>query len=270
MQPIKTSIPNLTERLQVENNRREETGAHLNLESKADQYECNQCQDERVIFDPVRNVAQQCSCVKQRRLEQMFKNSQISVPFRQLQFENYITVNKHPLIERGKACATTYVSKFGEIQRERRNSLALLGLPGVGKTHLICAIANSLISQGMPCLYFQHIEGFSDLRSNMNDLDQKVRTMKEVDVLVWDDLFKLKSGQEPTPFEFKVTFEVINYRYLNHKPIVISSERDRDELCAIDEAIGSRVIEMTRGFTVTYRLTEYEKANGISLNHRLM
>ncbi|MGF9979306.1 hypothetical protein [Viridibacillus arvi] len=45
-------------------------------------------------------------------------------------------------------------------------------------------------------------------------------------------------------------YEIINHRYLNYKPMLISSELGFGELVTINEALGSRIFEMCEGFAV--------------------
>ena len=45
-------------------------------------------------------------------------------------------------------------------------------------------------------------------------------------------------------------FEIINYRYINKLPIIVSSEYSIDELLNFDEAIGSRIYEMCKDYLV--------------------
>src|SRR5690606_28331605 len=97
------------------------------------------------------------------------------------------------------------------------NWLVLLGEPGCGKTHLSMAVANQLLQQHVPVLYFQHVEGFSEMKDMLKSEDgikKRLDQMKKVQLLVWDDLWKRKKGQEPRPWEFETVFEILNYRYL--------------------------------------------------------
>ncbi|MBQ3423200.1 MAG: DNA replication protein, partial [Romboutsia sp.] len=80
---------------------------------------------------------------------------------------------------------------------------------------------------------------------------------KNARVLLIDDLFK----GSVTPSDINIMFEIINYRYLNKKPMIISTEKYLDDLLSIDEALGSRIIEMCgthnlelRGRHLNYRL----------------
>lgn len=231
-------------------------------------YTCSICQDRQIIYDPVRNVGRQCKCVEARRIQRIFKNSSISLEFQKLRLHSYKTEGRHHLVKRAKLCAQEYLEHFFEIREQKDNFLMFLGDSGAGKTHLICSVANELMKKGITCLYFPYVEGFKMLKRDLNSLEEKVHLMRTVDVLLLDDMFKKKKGKPPTDFEFDVMFDVINDRYLTHRPILISSELDRDGLIDIDEALASRIIERSKGHTVTFRLTPEEKERGLTLNYR--
>jgi hypothetical protein len=84
------------------------------------------------------------------------------------------------------------------------------------------------------------------VKDDLNKLESKMTEMREVEVLFIDDLFK----RGATGFEIKTMYLVINYRYLNHKPVLISSEYLVDKLLDIDEALGSRIREMSKDYLV--------------------
>ncbi|TWG67699.1 hypothetical protein L605_000300004590 [Bacillus subtilis J26] len=74
--------------------------------------------------------------------------------------------------------------------------------------------------------------------------------MRKVEVLLIYDLFKPINGQ-PRVTDWQVEIQsVLNYRYLNHKPLLISSELTVDEILDIDEALGSRIHQMCRDYIV--------------------
>ncbi len=145
-----------------------------------------------------------------------------------------------------------------------------MGPPGSGKTHLLTAVCNALLSRNVSVHYFPWVGGSNDLRDAIRDGSETIHTlinrMKAVDALYIDDLFK--GRKEPTPFQLEFLFDVINDRYLNHKAIMISSERDIEQLCDIDEGIGSRIYEMCKDYTVIMRLTAQEQ--DLVLNYRLV
>lgn len=66
-----------------------------------------------------------------------------------------------------------------------------------------------------------------------------------------DDLFKVGRAADgtsnPTGADVSLAFEIINYRYVNHLPTIVSTEKSPQELVGIDEATGSRIIELAGG-----------------------
>lgn len=199
------------------------------------------------------NVAYICRCQQQKKLEKLFKASKITPAFQRKKFENFNFDDASASVRKMFETAKTYAEKFSEVKEQENNWLAFLGQPGSGKTHLLIAIANSLLEQGYSVLYFQHVEGFTELRDALRESGEdsaaaKIAEVKKAPVLLWDDLFK---GREtPTPWALEVVFEIVNYRYLNCLPTLFSSERLPQELLEIDEAIASRILERAKGRTV--------------------
>uniref|UniRef100_UPI00164B3367 DnaA ATPase domain-containing protein n=1 Tax=Bacillus tropicus TaxID=2026188 RepID=UPI00164B3367 len=78
----------------------------------------------------------------------------------------------------------------------RKNSIALLGRPGSGKTHLLTALSNYVMRQKQtPVLYLPFVEGFTDVKNDFDLFDAKLGRMKQADVLFIDDLFKPLNGK---------------------------------------------------------------------------
>lgn len=207
------------------------------------------------------------------RINNLLKSSEITEAFKQMGFGNFILDGKEQVIKDAHNCALTYFKNYESIKEDRTNSIALLGQAGAGKTHLLTAIANNLIQKKLvSVLYFPYVEGFNDLRDDFDLLETKLNRMKTVDVLFIDDLFKpvniqTKEGPykkpQATEWELKQLFSVINYRYLNHKPIMVSSELDIDGMIDLDEALTTRIAEMCENFMV---VVHGEKK---TLNYRL-
>lgn len=198
--------------------------------------------------------SKQCECVKKHRLNRLMRASEITEEFKSLRFTNFKTEGKPRVIVDAYECALEYYEEFHNIKKSRYNSIALLGQPGAGKTHLLTAISNELIQrQSIPVLYFPFVEGFNDLRDDFDKLEEKLSRMKSVDVLFIDDLFK-PTGKDRKPrateWQIEQMYAVINHRYLNHMPLLVSSELNVDELCDVDEALGTRIYQMCQDFTV--------------------
>lgn len=138
----------------------------------------------------------------------------------------------------------------------------LCGNPGSGKTHLALAIANNFINKKkLKVIYMPYRDIVTKIKQNMLDEEYYRKTLSKyqtADILLIDDLFKGKVNET----DINITFEIVNYRYLNNLPMIISTEYTVDKLLDFDEAIGSRIYEITRDY-----LVEIEgKAN----NYRLL
>ncbi len=209
----------------------------------------------------------QCSCIEWRRAQKLMRSSEITNDFKKLGFQNFRTEGKPELIKGAYECALSYFRSFNEIKGERQNSIALLGQPGAGKTHLLTAIANNLIrKKRVGVQYFPYVEGFNDLKDDFDKLEEKMERMKRTEVLFIDDLFK-PTGKDKKPratdWQIEQTYAVINHRYLNHMPVLISSELPIDQLVEVDEALATRIYEMCKDYLVLIQGDKFQ------LNHRL-
>lgn len=119
------------------------------------------------------------------------------------------------------------------------------GQSGCGKTHICTAITVRLIERGNPSNYMKWCDDSRTLKSLTMQAEYipAIERLKEIKVLCIDDLFK--GGV--TDADKRLAFEIINARYMKDLPTIISSEYRLTELARIDEAIGGRIAEMTKG-----------------------
>lgn len=194
------------------------------------------------------SLVRECDCVRIKKMKNIIERSGVSKAFQNLNFNSYKPITQTQ--EKMKQTAISYIMNFEKMGKTRHNSIAFLGQCGSGKTHLSIAIANTLMNKGIPVMYMPYRESITmlnqyvyyDEKLYQNKMDQ----YKNVNVLLIDDLFKGKA----TEADLKRMFEIINYRYLNMTPVIISSECNPTGLMSFDEAIGSRIIEMCENFTV--------------------
>ncbi|MFX0112031.1 MULTISPECIES: DnaA ATPase domain-containing protein [Bacillus] len=213
--------------------------------------------------------SRQCPCVAERAAQkiqmQLLSASNISERFKKMTFSSFKTAGKPQVIQEMRECAFEYAKAFQDIKNTDENSIALLGQSGVGKTHLLSAVANGFIeTYKIPVLYFPYLEGMTDLRKNFDKLPEKMDLLKNIDVLFIDDLFKSRTNEndELKTWPFLQMQEIINYRYQHQKPIMLSSELTFEDFIQMDEAFGTRLFSMCKNFTVTIE-------KNIKLNHRL-
>lgn len=213
-------------------------------------FNCEICKDDGFIIKVENDseFAVICACRNKKKIEQIMKSSEITKEFLNLGFSNFLIEDVPKVVISARNTALEYLNNFDVIRNKRVNSISLLGASGSGKTHLLTAISNNLMRKGVSVFYFPFVEGFNELKQNLNEMYSKIENMKTVEVLFVDDLFK---GRETvTQFQLEQMYAVFNYRYLNHLPVLLSSEKIIDELCQIDVALGSRIFEMSRNYLV--------------------
>lgn len=224
-------------------------------------YKCEKCKDRGLYFID-NNTVRPCDCRETRKRERLLHGSQITEEFQSLSFANFQHRGAPDIISKMFTMAVKYRQDFPSIKDERSNSIAFLGQPGTGKTHLISAIANELIKEDLvEVVYFPYVEGFNAIKDDLEKLHRTIERLQTCEVLFIDDLYK---GRDfPTGFVLEQLHAIINERYLNHRPTLISSEKTPDQLLDIDEAIGSRLLHMARGYTLEILGDRFE------LNYRL-
>lgn len=124
---------------------------------------------------------------------------------------------------------------------EKYNPFFLYGGPGLGKTHLVQAIGNELLSRNpkMKILYTPVSHFYSDfvdsIKNNRgNEFSQK---FQKLDVLIIDD-FQFIVGKDRSQEEF---FNIFNDLYQMNKQIIVTSDRLPSQIKTLDERLSSRL-----------------------------
>lgn len=200
-----------------------------------------------------------CECRQLRIAEDKLKASGVSEEFRNMRFENF---NYESSLETMEAYATAKsYSNFSKTFRvARQNSIILMGQVGSGKTHLAMAISNTLLDNSVGVIYMPYRSIITKIKQSITDEEnyqREINKYKEAQVLFIDDLFKGRI----TEADINVMFEIVDYRYFKKLPVVVTTEKTIDDLLEIDEAIGSRLYEMSKNHMVTMK--------GNKLNYRV-
>lgn len=221
------------------------------------EYRCVKCRDLTFIIED--GVATPCECRAIREAEEILKRSGVSEEFRKKRFDNYDYMFDVQCLDAYKK-ALSYVKSFENVRGIKNNSIVFMGQVGSGKTHLSMAIANELMDSGVGVVYMGYRDVIISLKQNIMDEENYRKMMGKFlrcNVLLIDDLFKGSVSKS----DVNIMFEIVNYRYFNNLPIIVSTEKSFDELIYIDEAVGSRIIEMGKGNLVAMK--------GKKMNYRI-
>ena len=209
-----------------------------------------------MTFILIDNEAVPCECRQVRQAEEILKKSGISEEFRNKRFNNFNYTIENQIYEAYKE-AYMYAKNFKSLEKERCNSIMFMGQVGAGKSHLSLAIANELMEDGVGVVYMSYrrlLQGLSRILW-MRFIIIELWASTNARVLLIDDLFKGKV----TESDINIMFELLNFRYFNKLPVIVSCEMDVDRILSVDEAIGSRLVEMckcveVKGKKLNYRM----------------
>ncbi len=108
--------------------------------------------------------------------------------------------------------------------------LLLQGGYGCGKTHLAAAIANFAVSMGVPTLFLTVPDLLDTLRFAYDDqgisFEERFEEIRNAKLLVLDDF----GTQNATGWAQEKLFQIVNYRYINKLPTVVTTNLALDEI----------------------------------------
>jgi chromosomal replication initiator protein len=163
-----------------------------------------------------------------------------------LTFDRFI-VNKanHMVYEAAKAVAESPDGAY--------NPLMIHGGVGLGKTHLLQAIANACANRNLNVIYIPSEVFTNELVQAIRDKRQAMfrEKYRRADVLIVDDV-QFISGKESTQEEF---FHTFNALYMFNKQIVLASDRPPDQLVTLEDRLRSR---FAGGLLVDLQPPEFE------------
>lgn len=158
----------------------------------------------------------------------------------QLTFENF-----EP---RGRIGLSSYQSDSIELAYNQGHQFAqsmqgwllLEGQFGSGKTHLAAAIANFVVGLGVPTLFLTVPDLLDTLRFSYDDpestFEQRFEEIRQISLLILDDF----GTQNATSWAQEKLFQIVNYRYINRLPLVVTTNLDLEQ---IEGRIRSRLMD---------------------------
>lgn len=227
--------------------------------NKDDGYDCRICRNHAMICKLVEepdgsysHTYVPCRCEEIRRSIIRMRRSGLKNIITDYTFDKYEATE--PWQEALKGAAMEYAHA-----KQPEGWFFIGGQSGAGKTHLCTAICREFLLEGRRVMYMLWRDEVVKLKGLVNDAAEYgalIDKYKKAEVLYIDDLFKTGKGpdgdiQRPTGADVNIAFEIINYRCNNPELLtIISSECTEDDLLDIDEAVGGRIIEKARAFSI--------------------
>ena len=191
---------------------------------------CPEANAEREAKEAQRKKEQAEAEAKERaeKIELMQKRAGMGDRERRKTFDTMEqTPDNFSAILEAKEYAAAYTNKT---QREK-SSLYICGDLGTGKTHLAAAIANKIIQHGRAVKFTTFSRMLQDIRSafyaeSRETEAEAVKRYQNAPILFIDDLGK----EKPTEWNIALLFSLIDFRYCNGLPTVITSNYTLDDL----------------------------------------
>lgn len=211
-------------------------------------YDCSKCMNRGNIAEPKDDgdiFFRECDCMRIRRCIWEMERSGLKNIIREKTFEAYN--DSEPWQKALKSSAMAYAEN-------PTGWLLFCGQSGSGKTHLCTAVCRKRLYAGDVVRYMAWRDKTSELKALALDNEHRaeiLQGLKTVQLLYIDDLYKTGRASNgscnPTSADIGLAFEIINYRCINRLVTIISTEKTVQELVEIDEATGSRIVEMAEG-----------------------
>lgn len=212
--------------------------------------------DEAVLFwvrqDEAVNAMQreQEEIQRQGRLAELFQRSMLPARWKERTFESYrVTPENEAAYERSR----WYAEHF----HPAADGLLFRGAVGLGKTHLAAAIAMHLLSKEHTVVFGTVTSLLGRIRSTYDDNRESerdvMRRLMRCELLIIDDMGK----EKVTDWVQQTVFEIINTRYDDNKPLIITTNMTipeiRNKYNENGEALVDRIFEMCKGVQLTGR-----------------
>lgn len=182
---------------------------------------------------------------KTRRIERLLKRSGL-IPEKTLATFELERLTKKVQRQLPKLCEGGFV--------DRAENLLTFGLPGRGKTHLVCAIGHALVHRGYQVLFTPTYRLVQSLLVAKRDLllEKELKRLDRFDAIILDDIGYVQQERD----EMEILFTFLGERYERKSVIITSnlvfSKWDRifkdpmTTAAAIDRVVHhSTILEMT-------------------------
>ncbi len=203
---------------------------------------------EKTPKESQKKKTQKESSLPQQSLKDSFNYNQINYLNPRYTFENFV-IGKN-----NQFCAAAAL-RVAQAPGQQMNPLFIYGGVGLGKTHILQAIANHIIANKSNLnILYMHVEQFIDefISSLKNEKVNSFRMkFRHADILLLDDVQYL----EQKDASMEMFFHTFNFLYQAQKQMVFTCDKPPKDLKDFEERIRNR---MEWGLTVQITPPDYE------------
>ena len=161
--------------------------------------------------------------------ERLYRLSNLEA-FKHFSFDNFSIQGRTGLGEEQISSLTSAHHTSRQFAQTLNGWLLLMGTYGCGKTHLAAAIANFAVQMGVPTLFLTVPDLLDWLRFSYGNSETNFETrfdeIRNIQLLVLDDL----GTQNTTAWAQEKLFQIINHRYVNRYPLVLTTNQSLEEV----------------------------------------
>jgi DNA replication protein DnaC len=252
---------------------------NIPLDYKEPTWDCEKCHDTGRIYR--NNQYLVCSCAKNDLRKRKQKNGNLPQHLHSATFANanlnyyeadLVTgsgMNYRENAQKIYSLASSFVQKYNSDAISQ--GLIIEGPIGSGKSYLLGCIANALIDRGIHFRYIVYSDLLQQIRSTYNqdspeaDEKQILNTVQQIPVLLIDDL----GTEKATEFASSTLYQIIDHRYREEKPIILSTNYSiknlKNRFPVMGERIFQRLLEMNKylelaGTVIVKKIEERQEA----------
>ena len=210
-----------------------------------------------------------CSCrseaIRDRTRSRLYRFSNLD-ELEHLTFDSFVPRGRMGLGEQQQESIERALNQARTYAETLQGWLLLQGRFGVGKTHLAAAIGNECASRGISTLFLTVPDLLDTLRFTFNDegtsFEQRFEEIRRAPLLILDDF----GTQSATEWAREKLFQILNYRYINKLPLVVTTNLS---LAEIEGRIRSRLSDPDVVAHIFIQAPDYRRPVDDSGQHEL-
>lgn len=183
-----------------------------------------------------------------------------------MNFDSFVQQGRMGIGEQARSTLEQAYNHAKLFAEEPEGWLLLQGGYGCGKTHLAAAAANAAVENGVSTLFLTVPDLLDTLRYAYSGpagaFEERFEQVRRVPLLVLDDF----GTQNATDWAKEKLFQILNYRYINHLPTIVTTNLSLEE---IEGRMRSRLSDPDLVTEVRILAPDYRRPKDEAGHHKL-